>query len=296
MKKAFLQLHLAIFLAGFTAILGNLIGLNEGWLVWYRMWLTALVLFLLIRFRGKNWRVPRRDLPELLITGIVIAFHWVMFYGSIKYGNISIAVVCLSASGLFSSLSEPLILKKQFEPVELILGILSISGILIIFDFHPQYKLGILLGVLSALGSAIFPILNKRLILRHRPETLTLYEMAGGGLLLTALLPLYPKIAPVPYILPTAADWGWMGILVLVCTVFCFDLQLNALKRISPFTVNLSYNLEPVYGIILAFVIFHENQHLNRYFYLGVFLILLSVVLQMFRVWMRSKNSPKPVY
>ena len=166
------------------------------------------------------------------------------------------------------------------------------AGVAIIFDFHPHLQTGVVLGILSALGSALFPIYNKQLIDRHDPETLTFYEMTGGFLCLSTLMPFYLHWNRDYYFWPTGADWLYLLVLVLACTVLCFHLQLRALRHISAFTVNLSYNLEPVYSIILAFLFFRENENLHPYFYLGVSLILLSVVLQMWRVWKkRNKNT-----
>jgi drug/metabolite transporter (DMT)-like permease len=174
--------------------------------------------------------------------------------------------------------------------VELLLGILAISGIYIIFDFHPQYKLGIIFGIVSAMGSAIFPIFNKQLLLRFTPRILTLYELGGGFVVLTFLLPFYLTQYPATYYLPTIADWGWLFILAGLCTVVCFDLQLNALKKISAFTANLTYNLEPVYGILLAFIFFGENKLFHNEFYIGLALILLAILLQMLRVLKQHKK------
>jgi len=290
-RKAFLQLHIAVFLAGFTAIFGKLIGLNEGLLVWYRMLLTALVLAWLIGRRGRLPKLTLKETLRLFGVGGIIAFHWIAFYGSVKYGNVSIAVVCLSASGFFSALLEPFISKRKFSPAELLLGILSIAGVVIIFDFHPHLQTGVVLGILSALGSALFPIYNKQLVERYDPETLTFYEMTGGFMFLSAFMPVYLWFNGSYYFWPTPSDWVYMMILVLACTVLCFHLQLRALRHISAFTVNLSYNLEPVYGIVLAFIFFRENESLHPFFYLGVLLILLSVVLQMQRIWSEKKNA-----
>lgn len=284
MKRAFLQLHLAVFLAGFTAILGKLILLNEGLLVWYRIFLTVMVLGVWMYFKKQLQVVAAKDGWKIAGVGLIIALHWVTFYGSVKYANVSVALVCFSATGFFTALLEPLILQKKMEWRELGLGVLAISGIYIIFDFHPQYKVGILFGLLSSIGSAIFPILNKQLLLKFTPKTLTLYELGGGLLLLSLVLPFYLQQFPATYYLPTASDVGWLLLLAVLCTVVAFDLQLNALQKISAFTANLTYNLEPVYGIILAFVFFGENKSLHPGFYMGLFLILLAIVLQMILV------------
>ena len=289
MRKAFIQLHTAVFLAGFTAILGKLIGLNEGLLVWYRMLITTILLFILMYFKNELGRVSLKDGLKIVGVGVIVALHWVTFYGSVKYGNVSIAVVCFSASGFFTAFFDPLIFKRRIVLKEVLLGLLSIAGILIIFDFHPEFKTGIIFGIISAVGSALFPIFNKQLLVKFSPSTLTFYEMGGGLIALTFLLPLYLYQFPASYYLPDPADWLWLFILAGVCTVLCFDLQLNALKKISPFTANIAYNMEPVYGIILAFIIFHENKQLDMHFYIGVSLIIFSVVLQTLSVF-KTKN------
>ena len=293
MRKAFIQLHIAVFLAGFTAILGKLIGLNEGLLVWYRLLITVVILGMILYLKKSLQLVPFQDVLKIFAVGLLVAIHWVTFYGSIKYGNASIAVVCLSASGFFTAFFEPLLFKRKVVLIDILLSLVSIVGIGIIFDFHPQYKTGIIFGIISAIGSSLFPIFNKKLLIRYSPTTLTLYELGGGLLAVTLLIPFYLMRFPAFYYLPTASDWVWLLVLAGICTVLCFDLQLNALKKISPFTANIAYNMEPVYGIILAFIVFRENQLLDVHFYLGLVLILLSVVLQTGRVWLANrKNYP----
>jgi drug/metabolite transporter (DMT)-like permease len=284
MKKALIQLHIAVFLAGFTAILGKLITLNEGLLVWFRLLITVVVLGGILFFKKQLQHIPFKDVKKIFAVGAIVAIHWVTFYGSVKYANVSVALVCFSATGFFTAFFEPLILKRPVALIEVGLGLIAILGIYIIFDFHPQYKLGIIFGIISAVGSALFPIYNKRLLLRYSPKILTLYEMSGGLMALTVLVPFYLMLFPASYYMPTATDWLWLLVLAVLCTVVSFDLQLNALKKISAFTANLTYNLEPVYGIILAFIFFKENEKFNAAFYVGILLILLAVVLQMFRI------------
>jgi drug/metabolite transporter (DMT)-like permease len=284
MKKAFIQLHIAVFLAGFTAVLGRLITLNEGLLVWYRLLITIAVLGIILLVKRELAKLPTKALLKMTGVGAVIAFHWVTFYGSIKYGNISVALVCLSSAGFFSSLLEPLFLQKKIILAEVLLGLLAIIGIYIIFDFHPQFKIGIIYGILAALGAAIFPIFNKQLLKTHSPRTLTFYELTGGFLVLSILLPFYLQKSAASFMFPSMGDIGWLLILAIVCTVFCFDLQLKALQKISAFTCNLMYNLEPVYGIILAFIFFGEGKMVNAAFYVGVGLIFTTIILQMLRL------------
>ena len=287
MKKAFLQLHIAVFLAGFTAILGKLIELNEGLLVLYRMLLSVMILGLIMMFQGKMSKISWIDFFKITGVGLILAIHWLTFYGSIKYANASVGVVCISASGFFSAIFEPLILKKRFDIMNLFLGLISVLGILIIFGFHQHFKVGIIFGIISALGSAIFPIFNKQLLQKHQAQTLTFYELLGGVILLSAVLPFYFMKYEPEYYMPNISDAFWLVVLAGFCTVLTFNLQLNALKKISAFTSNLMYNLEPVYGVIFAFAILKEHQMVNRYFYLGIGLIFLAVFIQM----RREKNS-----
>ena len=289
MKKAFLQLHTAVFLAGFTAILGKLINLNEGLLVWYRLLFSSIILAAVLYFRKKLQKITWNNFLEISIVGFILAMHWVAFYGSVKYANASVAVVCLSAAGFFTSIIEPILFRKKMVWIELALGLLSMLGIFIIFDFHPQYKVGIVFGIISAVGSATFPIFNKKLLNRFTAETLTLNEFLGGLIALTFVLPFYFRFYEPDYFVPSTGDLKWLLVLAVFCTVLAFDFQLHALKKISAFTSNLTYNLEPLYGIILAFLVFKENKMFNSHFYLGLMLILLSIVLQMVRVMYSRK-------
>jgi drug/metabolite transporter (DMT)-like permease len=290
LKKAFLQLHVAIVLAGFTAILGKLIQLNEGLLTFYRMLFSAIILaaFLLIQKKFKKLSV--KSTFKLLGVGAIISLHWVTFYGSIKYSNVSVSVTCLSTIGFFTSLFEPLIMRRKVDFVEVFLGLLAIAGVYLIFNFYPEYKTGIIFGIISAMLACIFPILNKKLLNDFSPNTVTLYEMSGGFIALFFVLPVYFHFFPPAYYLPTSNDLLWLIVLAAVCTVFAFNLSLKALKHITAFTTNLSYNFEPVYSIILAFIIFKENKFLGPGFYVGLALIMLAVTLQMMRVYQEKKT------
>ncbi len=291
MKKAFLQLHFAVILAGFTAILGKLITLNEGLLTAYRMLLTVIILATILFFRKKLKKLSWKNTFTLFGVGAIISLHWVSFYGSIKYSNVSVSVTCLSTIGFFTSLFEPLIRRRRVDFVEVFLGMLAIAGVYLIFNFYPEYKTGIIFGIISAMLACLFPILNKTLLNRFSPNTVTLYEMSGGFIALCFILPIYLQFFPAEYFIPTSTDWLWLLILAGVCTVFAFNLSLQALKHISAFTTNLTYNFEPVYSIILAFIIFKENKFLGAGFYFGFALILLAVSLQMLRVYQERKKG-----
>ena len=292
MKKAFIQLHIAVLLAGLTGILGKLISLNEGLLVWYRLLLTAPSLWLLALLRRQDIRIGRKDLWRIFGIGGIAALHWVAFYGSINYSIVSVSLLCFSAIGFFTALIEPLIMRHKVDVVELLLGLLVIAGICLIFQVNPHFKTGIVIGLVSALLGSLFPVLNKRILRRVSSENVTLYELSGGLLVLTLLMPVYLWLFPAPSLLPSPSDWGWLLVLSWACTVLAFNLSMSALQKISAFTVNLSYNLEPVYGILLAFLLFREDKYLNGGFYIGFFLILLSIILQTLRLW--RKQQPRP--
>ena len=290
MRKAFFQLHIAVFLAGFTGILGRLITLNEGVLVWYRLLISSITMWVLFALMKRLQRISVKDIFRIAGVGCIAALHWTSFFGSIKYANISVALVCFSAIGFFTALFEPMIVRRKFVWQELLLGLLCMLGIYIIFHFDPRYKTGIIIGIISAMMAAIFPIFNRQLLQRMNAETLMTYELTGGVISLTLILPFYLQFFPAKYLLPTETDWAWLFVLAWICSVWAFQLSANALKKISAFTVNLSYNLEPVYGILLAFLIYKENKYLDISFYVGFFLILLAVLLQTVRVY-RSRRS-----
>lgn len=288
MKKAFLQLHIAVLLAGLTGVLGRLITLNEGLLVWYRLFFTVIFLwlmwFLIPGTRGRS----DGPLWKAYLVGGIVALHWVFFYGSIKYANVSIALVCFSAVGFFTSIIDPMIMGRRFDPWELTLGILVMFGIYLIFHFDSKFETGIILGVVSSLLAALFTVINKNLLREHNARSLTLHELTGGWLILTLLLPFYLYVFPVADLLPGWSDVGWLLVLSLFCTVLAFNLSLEALHKISPFTVNLSYNLEPVYGILLAFLLYREDKELDKGFYYGIAIIIFTVLHQSWRVWKKK--------
>lgn len=255
------------------------------------MLLSAVILGAILGFKKQFKKLSWKNTLKLFGVGAIISLHWVSFYGSIKYSNVSVSVTCLSAIGFFTSLFEPLMMKRKIDIVEVLLGMLAIAGVYLIFNFYPEYKTGIIFGIISAMLASFFPILNKKLLYDFSPNTVTVYEMAGGFIALCFILPFYLHFSPAKYFIPTSGDWLWLLILAGVCTVFAFNLSLNALKNLSAFTTNLSYNFEPVYSVILAFIIFKENQFLGIGFYLGFTLILLAITLQMLRVYQERKKG-----
>jgi drug/metabolite transporter (DMT)-like permease len=284
MKRALLQLNAAVFLWGFTGVLGRLITMNETWLVWYRLLITSASLWIGFLLLKKVKKLPLTSMLHIGAIGTIQALHWVSFYGSIKYANITIALTCLSTSALLSSLLEPVILKKRFDPVEILLGLFAIAGIVIIYNTHLQFSIGIVIGLLSALLTVIVSVLNKKMIGRYDSESITLYQLSGGFIGLTILIPVLQRMFPAAHQAPAGMDWLWLIILSWVCTIFTFFLYINSLKKVSAFTMNLTLTLEPIYGIALAFFIFYENRYLSNWFYMGFGLIVFAVALHTVKI------------
>ncbi|MFN5479967.1 MAG: DMT family transporter [Chitinophagaceae bacterium] len=285
MKKAFVQLHVAIFLAGFTGVLGRLISMDEASLVWYRMGLSSFILFVIGIFFRRTEYVPVRNIITLFLVGGIMALHWTFFYGSIKYSNVSVGLVCFSMVGFFSSIIEPILERRRPNLFDVALGLTVVAGVYLIFHFDTHFRLGILLGFISSFLAALFTFINKHLVKSYQPHTVSLYELTGGFLILTFILPFYLPAIGVQFTLPTWSDLFWLLFLSLFCTVLALSLSVSALKHLTSFTINLSYNLELVYGMVLAFLIYHEHQSLGFSFYSGLSIIVLTVVVQTLRVY-----------
>jgi drug/metabolite transporter (DMT)-like permease len=288
-KRSLIQLHVFVFLAGLTAPIGNLIQLSGLVLVFYRMLLTVLSLTPIYLMHQSTSKVSIKEKVRLMLIGVLIAIHWVCFYGSIKLANVSIALVCISSVGLFTAVLEPLFFKSKFVWNDVIIGFISLIGIFCIFQFDIHFRTGILVGLVSALFASVFTIINKRLTTQHTTQTIQTFEMIGGLSFLTLVILSLNAYQHTSFILPTQRDWFWLIILALVCTVLANHLMLNALKKISAFTMNVTLNLEPVYGIIIAIVLFQEQKQMGKGFYIGIVLIAISVLLQMIRV-LRQQN------
>lgn len=279
-QRAYLQLHISVLLYGFTAILGKLITLSELSLVWWRMGLTT-VSFLLIPGVVKAFRaVPAQVRWQLLGIGIVVALHWVCFFGAVKYANVSICLVCMATTSFMTALFEPLIFKTRIKPYELLLGIAVIPGMyLVVRSTSWDMRIGVVLGLLSAALAVVFSVLNKKMVAAEiNTKVMTFIELGSGWLFLTAVLPLYLWQSGAS-MTPTWPDLGWLLILALLCTTLAFVLTLNALRHVSAFTSNLVINLEPVYGILIAWWLFQENKEVGEHFYIGVAIVLLAVFL-----------------
>lgn len=286
-RKGFIQLHLSVLLAGFTGLFGRLITLNEVDIVWYRMLFTSLILLV---FTGLP-KVSGRKFLELSGCGALLGLHWMLFYGSIKASNVSIGVICFSLVGLFTAIFEPIILKRRFSWTELLLSIITLAGVLCIFSFDARYRYGIMIGVISSAVCALYVIFNKRASVGVRSRDVLMSQMSGGLIAVSCIIPVYLWFFPSNQdvvVVPDGSNLWFMLCHALFCTVGMYLLQIQALKRLSAFTVNLTYNLEPCYTIILAFLIFGEGREVNFSFYLGIALIVLSVLLQSLRTMRKS--------
>ncbi len=301
--KALAFLHIAVFLWGFTAILGKLISYGSFNLVWHRMLITAAVYFCIPAVWKGITPLNKKDWLIFLGIGVIVAFHWLTFYGSIKLGNsASLTLACLGSASFFSALLDPLINRKSLQARELLLGLLVVCGILIIHGsfqakdgVKTHYTMAILTGIVSAALAALFTALNKRNIERASSLSISAIEMLAGAVLLSVVFPVMADASAVwiPEYNPESDNYDllWVLLLSLVCTNLTFYLGTVALKEISAFTANLSVNLEPIYGIILGALIFKEHASLNIQFYLGAALILVSVFLQTFLEYRQRKNN-----
>ncbi len=280
--RAHWQIHLCVLLWGFTAILGKLITLPALPLVWWRMGLVVLALLLVPRvWRGLR-ALPGRLLLAYAGIGVLVALHWLTFYGAIKLANASVAATCMALAPVFVALIEPKLARRRFSLRELALGVLVLPGVaLVVGGVSADMRAGIIVGALSALFVAVFGSLNKRLVEHADPLTVTAVELGAGTLALTLLAPLMPMIFPVfagPLLaLPGAADAVWLLLLAIACTLFPFALSLVALRHISAFSAQMAVNLEPVYAIVLAMLLLGEQHELSPMFYAGVAVLLAAV-------------------
>lgn len=278
--KAYIQMHLSVILWGATGVLGRGIQLSEGMLVWYRLILATISLGAFIVLTKRSFRVSKKNFWKLFGVGALLMIHWLFFYGAIKYSNVSITLSLFSSTTLFTALMEPLITRKRFNKPELLYSLMAMCGIVIIFySDENSYAIGIFLALMAAFVGAFFNILNKEVVNEISSEIVSFYEIFSGLLVLTAFLPVYITCFAPEKLFPDTQDWILLGVLAVVCTHITLILSLNALKHLTAFTLNLSINLEPVYGIALAFLIFGENKSLNAGFFVGTLLILLSVIL-----------------
>lgn len=276
---AYLRLHTGILLAGATGVFGRLISLAELPLVWYRMIIATGVLATVLAVGGRLHRPTFREAWRIGCCGTLLAVHWVLFYGSIKAANVSVGVVCFALNGFFTALLEPMASGKRFSLRDLLLGLITLGGIVLIFGLNMQFRTGIVIGTFSSLFYTLFAIASKRVQSATGVESsaMLLYELSTGWCVLSLAMPFYAMLYPSVSLMPEGSDWLFITLFASVFTIGPFLTQLQALRTLSAFTVNLSYNLEPLYSIALAMLLFNEAQELNLSFWMGVSMIVAAV-------------------
>ncbi|MHC5202519.1 DMT family transporter [Myroides sp. LJL119] len=275
--KSYIYLHIIVFIWGFTAILGHLISLSALPLVWYRIAIAVITLVLVFVFRKQSFRISKKRLLQVLGAGTVIALHWLTFFWAIKVSNISVTLACISTGAFFASILEPIFYKRKIIYYEVFLGLVVIGALGLIFSVSGDYVEGIALALTAAFLSALFSIINAKLVVHCPAYLITFYEMIGGLIILSLFL-LITGGFTLEFFQVSLQDWFWLVILGVFCTAFAFLGSVYILKDLSPYTVMLTINLEPVYGILLALVLFKDNEKMNSAFYIGAALILSTVI------------------
>ena len=275
--KSYLHLHLIVFIWGFTAILGKLISLEALDLVWYRMLFASVIMTFVVLFNKEKIKVPFNVLVGFIVSGIIIAAHWLTFYQAIKVSNVSITLACLSTGAFFASILEPIFYKRKIIWYELLFGIIVVVGLGIIFNVETKFKTGIYLAVTSAFLSALFSVINGKYAKEYDPNVISLYELSSGVFFLSIYLFFAGSFTPAFFAL-SVNDLIWLFLLSSICTAYAFSASVKVMKFLSPFTVMLTINLEPIYGIILALLIFKDGEEMSPLFYVGALIILATVI------------------
>ena len=276
--KSYLHLHVIVFIWGFTAVLGKLISLEALDLVWYRMLFASVIMTFVVLINKERIKVPFNVLVGFIVSGIIIALHWLTFYQAIKVSNVSITLACLSTGAFFASILEPIFYKRKIIWYEVLFGLIVIFGLGIIFKVETQYTTGIYLAVTSAFLSALFSVINGKYAKEYSPNVISVYELSSGFLFLSIYLFFADSFTPAFFAL-SSNDLLWLFLLSSICTAYAFSASVKVMKFLSPFTVMLTINLEPIYGIILAVIVFKEKERMSYEFYIGAIIILLTVLL-----------------
>jgi drug/metabolite transporter (DMT)-like permease len=276
--KSYLHLHFIVFIWGFTAVLGKLISLDALPLVWYRMLLAVIFIVIYIGCKKIPMKVPKKVLFGFLFAGLVIAFHWFTFFKAIKVSNISVTLACLSTGAFFASLLEPIFYGRKIIWYEVIFGIIVFMGLYIIFNIDGHFINGILLALSSAFLSALFSMINGKYAKEYNPTIISFYELLGGVLFFSIFL-FFTDSFNEKFFEISNSDWVYLVILSTFCTAYAFIASVKVMKFLSPYTVMLTINLEPIYGIILAVIVFKETEKMSVNFYIGALIIVSTVIL-----------------
>lgn len=285
--KYHIWLHITVLIFGLTGILGKLITVDSYLLVWYRLIIAVVALLGYFLITNFSLKITKKQLLKTLGVGVIIALHWVTFFEAIKQSNVSVALVCFSSSTLFTSLIEPLYFKRKIKPYELIFGVVIIIGLYFIFSFEFKYLTGMILSVISAALASWFTVLNGVLIKETKAKTISFYELLGALGVLTIYLLISTKANISDWYI-SFNDFKWLLILGTVCTAFAFIVSVEVMKKISPYTVTISVNLEPIYSIILALIIWPESETMSYGFYLGSIIVIATIFLN---ALFKKKNS-----
>ncbi|MDH7444286.1 DMT family transporter [Aquimarina sp. 2201CG14-23] len=283
--KNYLHLHFIVFIWGFTAILGELISIDALPLVWYRMLMASGFIYLFIRLRKISLIISRKLLVTLCVAGTIIALHWITFFAAIKVSNVSITLAVLSTGAFFTSILEPIFYKRKLIWYEVLFGLMVIAGLYIIFNVEGDYFLGILYAICSAFLSSVFSLINGKIAQQYNSSMISFYELLSGVGFVTLYLVAISFFGnqnegfSASFFQLSSTDWIYLIILASVCTAYAFIGSVQVMKYLSPYTVMLTVNLEPVYGIILAFLIFGDSEKMNPGFYYGALIIIGTVVL-----------------
>ena len=275
--KNYIHLHFIILIWGFTAVLGKLIVIDALPLVWFRILIASVIILFFIRFKKLSLKVSAKTLIVLIVTGVIIALHWVTFFQAIKISNVSIVLATMSSGAFFTALLEPILYARKMLWYEVIFGVVVIFGLYIIFTVETVHIEGILLALVSTLLASVFLLINGKLIKLHQSSVITLYELGSGVGFLSVYL-LYKGSFTKEFFSLSQNDWIFIFILASICTAYAFVASVKVMKYISPYSVMLTTNLEPVYGIILAFIILGDSEKMNPLFYIGALIILATVI------------------
>lgn len=277
--KNYLHLHILVFIAGFTAILGKLISVEAVSLVWFRMVIASILMFIYIKMAKIDISVDRKSLFKFALAGVIIALHWITFFGAINVSNVSIALAMFSTGAFFASFLEPIIYKRSIVWYEIIFGVIVVFGVFVILKSEIKYLSGILLGILSALFSSLFAVLNGKFLEQHSATKISFYEFLSGVVFISIFITCFGTGFSSSFFNISTSDFGYLFILASICTAYAFIASVHVMKHISPYTLVLTYNLEPVYGVVLALILFPETEKMGLNFYYGAAIILVTIVL-----------------
>jgi len=276
-NKNLIILHFTVFIWGFTGILGQLISTPAVNLVWYRLLIASVSLFLYFRFNKTGIKVSKNTFLKLLFTGALVAAHWIFFFGSIKLSTVPITLVCLSSITLFTAIFEPLINKKRISKLEILAGALIITGIILIFKFETRYTKGIITGLISAVCASLFSILNSLHVKKTAAPVIAFYELSGAFFWVS--LYMFFSGGFNHYMLLSRQDIGYLLILGTICTSLAYVAGVAVMRELSAFRVALITNLEPVYGILMSFLFFGDMNKMTPGFWVGAIIILSTIFL-----------------